>query len=250
LQHLYRPPSLIPLRGRRVELPKVLAASHDFRLLLPPINDSSRHCPQRGNPRCDRVPVDYRDSPTVRRPGPKPSPIMTFPVQRRQRGSVEGQSRPADSGSNPGCALEAKPLLRRSLCRRTTSLIAMLAVLAACGSRPDIDESPHNSGVTGVTVVDAGCLPTPVQQACPDQPMAAHLVVTRGDSGVAVTFVTSDRIRSARARVHGCDSAFRLRSAMRDAFAISVCVVAGSDKGLAVCGVHAADAPIRLVRDG
>jgi hypothetical protein len=90
-------------------------------------------------------------------------------------------------------------LARRSPCRPTALLIAMLVVVGACGRLSNSDEAPRDSGVTGFTVVDAGCPPTPAQEQCPDRPLVAHLVVARSDSGVVITRVDT-----------GSDGAFRI----------------------------------------
>jgi hypothetical protein len=75
----------------------------------------------------------------------------------------------------------------------------MLAVACgACSASPA--PSPVESGIAGVTVVDAGCPVLRDGERCPEHPIRANLVVTRPDSTEIV------------ARSHsGADGTFRIR---------------------------------------
>lgn len=52
-------------------------------------------------------------------------------------------------------------------------------------------EQPE-SGITGVTVVDAGCLVLPVEEDCPDRPLPARIVVADTE-GKVVGRTSSDQ---------------------------------------------------------
>src|SRR4051812_42561562 len=98
------------------------------------------------------------------------------PLQRRYRGcrgpttAVGGRTR------------EATHVI--SLARTTSFLLSLAAVLVftACGSQPVKADDAQESGVTGVSVVDAGCPVLRQGENCPDKPMPARLSVTRINS--------------------------------------------------------------------
>lgn len=68
----------------------------------------------------------------------------------------------------------------RSWFRAPSSLpwAVLVAVLLVSCDEP-------SSGITGVTVVDGGCLVLPVEEDCPDRPLPADIVVADAEGEVA-----------------------------------------------------------------
>jgi hypothetical protein len=77
--------------------------------------------------------------------------------------------------------------------------LALLITMTASGCPPGRTSQSPESGVAGVSLVDAGCPTVRENRACPDKPMSAHLTVTPANSTTVVA--TADTVPDGTFRI-------------------------------------------------